>query len=176
MLIAKKYASVAFAVAKKANLIDQFLMDLQKFSAVFSSSIAEELSNPAISKSDLAIIVDELGANLSLNDKVIDFLKIVAQARRISNIKEIERNFIHLTKIDRNIIEADVISAAQLDSTAIQEVKSILQRKYSDSTIEIKEIIKKDILGGLVIKIGSKMIDASLKRQILTLKNELISC
>jgi F-type H+-transporting ATPase subunit delta len=171
--IAKKYAFAALALAKDNNLIDQFLIDLQKFSAIFSAAVSKELSNPTIPKSDLIIIIAELGQRLSLSDKVIDFLKVIATARRILFIKEIEQNFIRLAKKEKNIIEADVISAIQLNDELLQEVKIILQKKYINFTIEVTQTIKKDILGGLIIKIGSNMIDASLKKQILALKNEL---
>jgi len=171
--IAKKYSSVAFDLAKKNDLIDQFLIDLNKFSSAFSNSISKELSNPSISKSNLSIIVDEFGQKLSLNAKVIDFLKIVAVSRRIVLVKEIEQNFIHLAKREKNIIEAEIISAVLLNEEILREIKLILQKKYLGFAIEIKQIIKKDILGGLIIKIGSNMIDASLRRQLLALKNEL---
>ena len=171
--VAKRYALAAFNLANKVNIIDQFLIDLQKFSTVFSSTTIEELSNPAISKSDLTLIAVDLGQTLSLNSKVIDFLKVVAADRRIAFIKEIEQSFIRLTKLKNNIIEADLISAVQLDEETVREIGIILQKKYVGFTIEMKQIIKKDILGGLIIKIGSNMIDASLKRQILALSNDL---
>ncbi len=169
-LIAKKYALAAFNSAKKSNLIDQFLVDLKKFSEYFSASIIKELSNPAISKINLAKIISELGEKLSLNSKVVEFLEVVASRRRIGAIKIIEQHFTKLAKIEKKILEVELISAAQLSSEILQEVESTLQKQYSGLTIEIKQTIKKDILGGLVIKIGSNMIDASLKRQLSALK------
>jgi F-type H+-transporting ATPase subunit delta len=172
-LIAKKYALAAFNMAKKDNLLDQFLVDLKKFSEFFSSATIKEISNPAISKTNLEKIVVELGEKLSLNNKVLHFLSVVAAARRIADIKYVQQHFAKLVKIEKNILEVEVISAVQLDAEILQEVKSSLQKKHSGLTIEIKQIIKKDILGGLVIKIGSNMIDASLKRQLSALKISL---
>jgi F-type H+-transporting ATPase subunit delta len=172
-LIAKKYALAAFSLAKKSNLIDQFLGDLKKFSDFFSNSTIKELSNPAISRVDLGKMVVELGEKLSLNNKVIAFLETVAGSRRISGIKLIEKHFSKLVKVEKNILEVELISAIQLDEQTIQEVRSTLQKQYSKLTIEIEQTIKKDILGGLIIKIGSNMIDASLKRQLDALKIEL---
>ncbi len=172
-LIAKKYALGAFNLAKKSNLIDQFLGDLKKFSDFFSKEITKELSNPAISKASLTKIVAELGEKLSLNSKVLLFLETVASARRINEIRAIEQHFSKLVKAEKKILEVEVISAAQLNAETLEEVKSALQKQHSDLSIEIKQTIKKDILGGLVIKIGSNMIDASLKMQLSKLKISL---
>jgi F-type H+-transporting ATPase subunit delta len=172
-LIAKKYALAAFNLAEKSNLIDQFLGDLKKFSDFFSDATIKELSNPAISRINLGKIVAELGEKLSLNNKVVVFLETVASARRIGEIKAIEKHFSKLVKIQKKILEVEVISAVELNSETLQEVKSTLQKQHSDLSIEIKQTVKKDILGGLVIKIGSNMIDASLKRQLSALKISL---
>jgi len=169
-LIAKKYALAAFNSAKEDNLIDQFLVDLKKFSEFFSRDTIKEISNPAISKNNLEKIIFELGEKLSLNAKVLSFLEIVAGARRINGIKIIEQHFEALVKIENKILEVEVISAVQLSAEILQEVKDTLQKQHSGLVIEIKQTIKKDILGGLVIKVGSNMIDASLKRQLSALK------
>ncbi len=172
-LIAKKYALAAFNLAKKSNLIDQFLGDLKKFSEFFSSATIKEISNPAISKINLAKIVVELGEKLAIHPQVMAFLEMVASAKRISEIKAIEQHFAKLVKIENKVVEAEVISAVQLNAEILQEVKSTLQKQYSGFSIEIKQTIKKDILGGLVIKVGSNMIDASLRRQLSALKISL---
>ena len=171
--VAKKYASAAFHLAKKFDLIDQFLSDLSKITAIFSATIIKELSNPAISKPNLTKIVIEISNKLSLNAQVINFLKVVANARRIILIKEIEKNFATIARADKNILRAEVISATPIDDQQLKEIKSILQKKYFNSTIEINPIIKKNILGGLIIKIGSDMIDASFKSQLIALQNLL---
>ncbi len=174
-LLAKKYAVAAFDVAKKLGLIDQFEIDLEKFSAAFSKSIIKELSNPAISREDLGNIVADFGSKLSLNQQVITFLEVVAKARRISDIEIIKNNFVKLSKIEKKILEVEVFSVQNLDEQNIQNIKEVLSKKYFDKTIEINQSIKKDILGGLQIKIGSTMIDASLKRQLIALNQQFQS-
>jgi F-type H+-transporting ATPase subunit delta len=174
-LLAKKYAIAAFNVAKKADLIDQFSKDLEKFTSSLSPSIIKELSNPAISKKNLKEIIVGFAKKMSLGKEVISFLETVADERRIPNIIEIQKDFIKLVKKDKNILEAEVFSTNLLDDKIIKEIKSMLAKKYANSSIEINQFIKKDILGGIQIKIGSMMIDASLKRQISTLNQQFQS-
>ncbi|MFT6077053.1 MAG: F-type H+-transporting ATPase subunit delta [Myxococcota bacterium] len=174
-LLAKKYAIAAFNVAKKANIIDQFSSDLQNFVSSLPSSIIKELSNPAISKTNLKDIIVAFGKKMSLGEEVISFIEVVAQERRISNIVAIANHFNKLVKKEKNILEVEVFSAKILDDKAIEEIKSILAKKYAGNSIEIKQSIKKDILGGIQIKIESMMIDASLKRQISALNQQFQS-
>ena len=173
--IANKYAKAAFNVAKGHNLIDRFSGDLQLFVDNFSNAFIKELSNPTISKEDLAKIITEIAGKLSLNDKVVSFLTIVAEARRIGLIKEINQSFSNLVKAEKKILEVEVFAVENLSTDNISEIKAILQKKYPGQTLEIKQIIKKDILGGVVIKVGSTMIDASLKTQLDALNNQFQS-
>ena len=151
------------------------MSDLNKFSAILSKPIINELSNPAISRENLKKIVAELGLKLSLHKQVINFLEVTAEARRIVDIKAIELNFIKLAKVEKNILEVEVFSSCDLDLESIQNIKEILKTKYTDKIIEITSTIKKDILGGLQIKIGSTIIDYSLKRRLITLNQQLQS-
>jgi len=174
-LVAKKYANAAFNVAKKLNLVDQFSNDITKFSSALSKSIIKELSNPGISRADLKKIVVDMAAELSLHNQIIIFFEVVAEERRVSEISAIEHNFSKMVKIEKNILEVEVFSTSNLDEQIIEDVKAIFAKKYMNKTIEIKQSIKKDILGGLQIKIGSTIIDASLKRQLLTINQQFQS-
>ncbi len=174
-LLAKKYSLAAFNVAKKLNLVDQFEADLNKFSLALSKTIIRELSNPAISRENLKTIIADFGAKLSLHKQVISFLEVVAESRRIAGIAAIGIQFTKLVKAEKNILEVEVFSTHELDAKTIEEIKLALTKKYAGKTIEVKQLIKKDILGGLQIKVGSTMIDASLKRQLLTLNQQFQS-
>lgn len=173
--LVSKYAKSAFSFAKKANLLDQFGADLKKVATTLNDAMIEELANPAISRINLAHIIDELAAKLALHEQVVLFLKVVAKARRINIIHAIEKQFSILVKKEKKILEVEVFSAQNLDEQSLQEIKAILQKKYSDQKIELIQIIKKDILGGVIIKIGSVMFDASLKRQLFALSRNLQS-
>lgn len=174
-LLAKKYSVAAFGLAKKLNLLDVFEADLGKFVGAFSKVMLKELSNPAISREDLQKVVAELGAKLELNQNVINFLTVIAEQRRINNIAAITKSFSKLVKAEKNILEADVISAVDLDANSVAEIKDVLAKKYAGKAIKLNQIVKKDILGGVQIKIGSVLIDASLKQQLANLNKQFQS-
>lgn len=174
-IIANKYAKAAFNIAKKNELVEKFLSDLKLFTDNFSEKFIKELSSPVISKSSLGEVILEVSKKLAINTKVTQFLVIIAEARRIKLINEIYKDFVSLTKEDKNILEAEVISVIPLNNKQLEEVQSTLQKKYSSKTIEINQTIDKNILGGIVIKIGSLVIDSSLKNQLAQIMTDFQS-
>lgn len=165
-LITNQYAKAAFHAAKNAGLIEQFLKDLKLFSDNFSPSVAIELSNPTISKADLAGIISDIATKIGINSKVTEFLIIVAKARRLKYIKAIYQDFLKLSKLDKNILEVKLFTVNSLEAEQLEKVKDLLNKRYSGKNIEINQIIKPDILGGILIQIDSLVIDASLKNQL----------
>ena len=165
-IIANKYARAAFNIAKKDGLIENFLSDLKLFTDNFKENFIKELSSPEISRSALGEVIAEVSKKLAISPKVTQFLITIAAARRIKLINEIYKNFSYLTKIDKNILETEVISVITLNDKQLEEIKSTLQKKYPGKIIEINQAVDKDILGGVIIKIGSLVIDSSLKNQL----------
>ena len=171
-VIVNKYAQAAFNIAKKDGLVKKFTEDLRTFSDNFSPQISKELSNPAISKAVLIEVIENLADRLSLGNKIKSFLAVIAEARRITLIKQIYLNFVKLSKIDQNILEVELFVTTQLEKDHLEKIKTLLQKKYHKHTIEIKQTIKKSVLGGLMIKIGSQIIDATVKNQLITIMNQ----
>jgi F-type H+-transporting ATPase subunit delta len=168
-VITNQYAKAAFHAAKRAGTIEQFLHDLKLFSDNFSVLITKELGNPTISRANLANIIGDLAKKISLNSKVTEFLMIVAEARRIQHIKAIYQDFLKLSKLDKNILAVKLFTVNALEADQLGQIKDLLQKKYSGKTIEINQIIKPDILGGILIQIDSLVIDATLKNQLLAI-------
>ncbi len=172
-IIVRKYTLVVFNLAKKLNLIEQFAMDFRKLSEYFLPSVVREFSNPIISRLELSKIIKNFAEELSLHSKFILFLELLSHSKRINLIREIELHFTQLVKEDNKVIQAIITSASPLSADNLQAITINLQSQYPNFLLEIKSIIKKDILGGLIIKIGSKVIDASLRTQLSTLEKQL---
>lgn len=174
-IISKNYAKALFKVCKAQNKLEETENNFKKFIDNFSDQFFLELKNPAISKKDLVEIVNQISQKLNISGIFADFLSVVAENRRISLIKQINQEFIKLVKIENNILEVEIISANKLSSSQEDEVKKIIANKYQDKKIEIITDVKVNILGGLQIKIGSNLIDASLKNSLFNLRQDLIN-
>jgi F-type H+-transporting ATPase subunit delta len=154
-------------------MYDVFL-DIENFRKNFTIDFARELKNPVIATSDAIKIIKDITAKLSIKKLTSDFLSVITKNKRINLFPEIYEEFSRMIKIQNNILEIDIISSQKLENKDVEKIKSIINKKYPDKKIEAKEVIKKEILGGIQIKIGSDLIDASLKNQLDRLTKTLL--
>ena len=174
-VVAKNYAKALFVAAKKSNSLDKVATELEVFKQNFSTSFAHELKNPVIAKNDLVRIISEVTKKFGLGALTSNFFASIIRNRRLNLFPEIYEDFVRLVKQDKNILEVEVITAAKTNKAQIDRVKVLIQKKYPEKTIAIKETVKEKIMGGIQIKIGSEVIDASLKNQLETLKKECLA-
>ncbi len=172
--IAKNYAKALFKVAKKSNNIDKIRKELEIFNKSFTSDFAAELKNPAISRKDSVKIIKEVCSIISVSGVFVDFISVVAKNKRINLFGEINEEFNRIAKIEKNILEVEIISAQKLEDSQIANIKDVVSEQNKGKEIEIIQTVKSQILGGIQIKIGSNLIDASLRNQLERLKNQLI--
>lgn len=173
-LISRNYAKAIFKLAKEDKQIDKVSGDLQKFADNFTEEFASELNNPAISSSDLTKIIELINQKIGISGLASDFLNVVFKNRKAAYFKEIHKQFVNLVKEDNNILQVEVISASELSQDNLNDLKTIVSKQAKGKEIEISQTMKAQILGGIQIKIGSNLIDASLKSQLEDLQNELI--
>ena len=172
-VIAKNYAKALFVATKKNNSIDKVAAELEEFKKNFSSSFAHELQNPVISKTELEKVMEEITKKLALTKITTDFFMAMARNRRLSMFPEIHSEFCHLVKKQKNVLEVEVIFASKPSKNHFDQIKSLVEKKHSDKVIEIKETFDAKILGGFQVKIGSNIIDVSLKNQLSNLEKQL---
>ena len=170
-LIVNRYAKAGFAICKNNNLGIDFIKNLQSFSNNIENSL-NEISNPTISKECLKNITSDVAAKLKIEKNAQNFLITIAEARRLSILKKISAEIEKLIKKDNNILPVEIISAQKLSKKQMAEIKDILEKKYQNQKIEINELIQEDIMGGIIIKIESLMIDSSVKNQLSNIYNQ----
>lgn len=172
-VVAKNYAKALFEATKKNNALDKVVAELDEFKKNFSSSFAHELQNPVISKSELEKVMEEITKKLALTKITTDFFMAMARNRRLSMFPEIHSEFCHMLKKYKNILEVEVIFASKPTKTQFDQIKSLVEQKHVNKVVEIKETFNAKILGGFQVKIGSNIIDVSLKNQLSNLEKQL---
>jgi F-type H+-transporting ATPase subunit delta len=174
-VVAKNYAKALFAGALKSNSLDKVSAELEVFKQNFSTSFAHELKNPVIAKNDLVRIISEVTKKFGLGNLTSNFFASIVRNRRLNLFPEIYEEFSRLVKQQKNILEVEVITAAKSEKDQLERIKSLVAKTYPGQTILVKEIVKEKILGGFQVKIGSKVIDASLQNQLANLAKECMS-
>ena len=99
----------------------------------------------------------------------------MSKNRRLGLFDDIYKEFSRLLRIEKNILEIELISSSNLDKSTIDDIKKIIAKQNPNKSIEVIETLKSDILGGLQIKIGSNLIDASLKNKLSLIEKELVA-
>ncbi len=174
-VVAKNYSKALFLAAKKSNSLDKVLSELEVFKENFSTSFAHELKNPVIAKNDLVRIISEVTKKFGLGALTSNFFASIIRNRRLNLFPEIYEEFVRLVKLEKNILEVELISAGKTNKDQIEKVKLLIEKKYPGKKVAIKEVVKEKIMGGVQIKIGSELIDASLKNQLESLKKECLA-
>ena len=170
-IISNRYASALYDLASESTSVDQVLNDLGslQYFTQQNKDLKLLIKSPLISSNDKLIIFEKILSKINAHKLTNTFLKVVSNNKRFSNLPSIIKKFISINSEKRGDILADVTSAENLtdeQKKGINEkLKLILGEKLS-----LNFAVDKNIIGGLIIKVGSKMIDTSLVSKINKLK------
>ena len=167
-----RYAKSLISISKEQNSLETSFNDMLLVSSVCSSNkdFVNLLKTPIV-KTDLKIkILNELLAK-SISDLTLSFIILIAKKKREILLPEIAECFIALYKNNKNIKEVSVVTAKPLDDDLRKEVMSYIE-KHSNSKIELEEIIDESLIGGAIIRMDDKQLDASISSKLKSLKNQ----
>lgn len=173
--IVRRYATALFAAASKADAVDQVESDLGLVSYTIEQSPAlwEALTSPVLpSEKKCEILAGVFEGSISAI--TLSYLKLCVSKRREEVIRETEAEYIALANEARGIVKAEVTSAVELSPD--QEAR--LVAKLSQTTgkrIELSKNVDPSLVGGLLVRIGDKVIDGTIRGQLSALREELLS-
>ena len=107
-----------------------------------------------------------------MNSLFIKFIKFLIHKRRIFFLKNILNDFITYCSIQRGEVRAELVSSKKLDNSEIEKIKEEMTKDFN-SKINLSYKIDESLLAGVKIKIGSIMIDNSLKNKLMKMKNSM---
>jgi F-type H+-transporting ATPase subunit delta len=170
-LVSDRYASALYDLAAEKKLVDPVLEDLSNLKNILKDN--KELSlvvkSPLITSIDKLNIFESLLKKINANELTSTFLKVIEKNKRFSNLASIITQFMNINSQKRGDVLADITSADELNddqkNNITNQLKSILGDKLS-----LSFDVDKNIMGGLIVKVGSKMIDTSLANKINKLK------
>ena len=170
-LIADRYASALYDLAADSKSVDPVLADLTLLQTMLNDHKDLHLvtKSPLIASTDKLDILEKLLLNIKANKLTLTFLKVLEQNKRFSNLYSIISQFININAYNRGDVLADITSAEELNDEQRKNIKEQLKNTLGKK-LSLKFIVDKKIIGGLVVKVGSKMIDTSLANKINKLK------
>jgi len=169
-----RYASALFDLASEKGFVTAVESDLDKLGEALKGSpdLAALIRNPKISRDDTAKAMDAVSGVLGLSDLTKNFIGVLAANRRLSALPEIVRAFATIAAAQRGEVTAEVTSAHPLSDDQISQLSQKLKAREGKE-VKIKASVDPEILGGLVVRIGSRQIDSSIRTRLNTLANAM---
>ncbi|WP_193200248.1 ATP synthase F1 subunit delta [Nostoc sp. MG11] len=172
--VAQPYAQALLSIAQSKNLTEEFGEDARTFLSLLSENreLHNFFSNPFIqSEKKKALIRQILGE--SVNPYLRNFLLVLVDKRRIAFIEPILQQYLALLRQLNQTVLAEVTSAVPLTETQQQAIIEKVIAISKARQVELETKIDSELIGGVIIKVGSQVIDASLRGQLRRLSLRL---
>ena len=174
--LAGRYAVALFDLASEAGTVTAVESDLERLDAALgeSAELRALIQNPEISREQIGKVMAGLSDHLGLSGLTRNFLGVLAENRRVSALPGMIRAFATIAAAQRGEVTADVASAHHLTDEQLRELGQKL-RAREGRTVKLKSRVDPDLLGGLVVTIGSKRIDTSIRTRLNSLAHAMKS-
>ena len=169
--VAERYASSLYELASEAGSVDQIGADLARFQTMITESadLKRFIESPVFSSGDQVRAVSAVLEKAGIAGLAANFIKVAAANRRLFAIPGMIKSYFQIVARNRGEISADVTSAHALTSAQENELKATL-KSVTGKDVAINVTVDPSILGGLIVKVGSRQIDTSLRTKLSTLK------
>ena len=172
---ANSYSLALYELAYESKELDE----IEKHSSslvklIFNSKEFKSLiKNPTIKQEDLLITVLKISEKYKLNGLLTKFLRFLVSKRRFFYVEKILKNFIETCSKKRGEVKAELSSAKELSESEINSIKEELAKNFS-SKIKLNYKYDSSLIGGLMVQIGSIMVDTSIKTKLKKLEKNMV--
>ncbi len=172
--LAGRYATALFQLAQESKAIDKVESSFAKLDAALSESaeLKSLTTNPLITRDQASEVVATVSKKMKLDPLTSKTLGVLAQNRRLAEISAVSSAYQKLAANDRGEVRAEVTTARALTAAQQKELQKQLKKRMG-SDVALTTTTDPEILGGLIVKIGSEMIDSSLKTRLNTLSHAM---
>jgi F-type H+-transporting ATPase subunit delta len=165
--IAERYAAALFELADEQKALDQGAADLRQIRTMLAESadLVRLIRSPILSRAEQGRAIAVLAEKAGLSLLIRNFLGLVAQNRRLFAVPAMIEGFLKLLAARRGEVTAH-ITAAQALTAAQQALVEEQLRRAVGSKVAVDIKVDPSLLGGMIVRVGSRMVDASLKSKL----------
>lgn len=173
--MAGRYARALFELALDAKAVDAVRADLETFERMVADSpdLQRLVRSPVFGVEErvraLSAVLDKAG----ISGLAANFLKFVATNRRLFSVGQIIRDFRKLVAHWKGEVSAEVTAAEKLSDAHLDALKSALKSITGEKSVDLNVKIDPAIIGGLTVKLGSRMVDSSLRTKLNAIKHAM---
>jgi F-type H+-transporting ATPase subunit delta len=172
---ADRYSLALYELASEKNILSQ--VEDQSLSILNLISSSKDFSNlikdPTNSQEDLLKVLDNISNINKFENLLKNFLSFLITKRRFFYVEQILKSFIETCSKKRGELKAELKSAKELSSDEISKITDELTKNFS-SKIKLNYKHDQSLIGGLVVQVGSTMVDTSIKNKLQQIENRMI--
>ncbi|PJI84605.1 ATP synthase F1 subcomplex delta subunit [Yoonia maricola] len=172
--IAARYATAVFDLAKEGKAIKALESDVATLEAAMAESadLRTLLTSPLYSRDEQSGAITAIAKKMKLSDTTSNVLALLASKRRLFVLPQLLAVLQDMLSEERGEVTAEVTTAKALTKAQADKLAKTLKAQVGKS-VTIKETVDESIIGGLIVKVGSKMIDTSIASKLNALQNTM---
>ena len=172
---AGRYSLALYELSAEANMLSEIEMHSASIIDLISSS--EEfnslIKDPTNTKENQLNALKQISEQYKLNELLSKFLNFLISKRRLFYVDKILKSFVETCSVKRGELKAELISAKDLTENEVNSIKEELTKNFS-SKIKLNYKHDASLIGGLIVQVGSTMVDTSIKNKLQQIENRVI--
>ena len=172
--IASRYAQALFEISKEENALASLEADTDALGAALAESpaLSEMIASPMVAREDQARAMAAIAAKMGLSTVMSNTLALMAGKRRLFVLPQLVANLRARIAEEKGEVTADVVSASKLSAEQTKALVATLKAKIGKD-VKLNTTVDESLIGGLIVKLGSTMIDTSVKAKLAALQNAM---
>jgi F-type H+-transporting ATPase subunit delta len=172
--IAARYASAVFEIAKEGNGLTALEGDTDALDAALKTSadLRDLIASPVYSRDVQASAIAAIAAKMGLSVTVRNTLALMARNRRLFVLPQLVARLRDMIADEKGEVTADVTAAQALTKAEADKLAATLKKTFG-KTVKLNASVDESLIGGLIVKVGSKMIDTSIRAKLASLQNAM---
>ena len=173
--ISERYALALYGLCKEENKIEEFESKMVSLISLYESSddLKNFVKNPTYSMSNQINVFNQIATRLNFSKTLKNFISLLIAKKRIFFLDKIVKEFLKTISTKRGELKANLISSKKIENKTILEI----EKEISDTikrSIKLNYKIDESLIGGIILQLGSLMIDTSIKNKLKKYEQSMI--
>ena len=172
--IAARYAAALFVLARDEKALKTLEADVNALDAALdvSADLRAVIASPIITRAEQGAAIAAVAGKMGLSGLFVNTLSLMAARRRLFALPQLLGDLRARIAAEKDEVTAEVAAAAPLSAAQRKELAKTLKANFG-KTVNLRETVDESLIGGLVVKVGSKMIDTSIRSKLAALQNAM---
>ena len=173
--VAGRYALALFALAQEQRSTDQVASDLNNFDWIIAGSpdMQRLVRSPVFTAAEQTKAINKVLEKAGISGIAANFIRLVASKRRLFAIGDMIKTYGALNDAARGVTRAEVTAAHELDASQLSALKAQLTDITKGKSVEVAVKVDPAIIGGLIVKLGSRMVDGSIRTKLNSIRSRM---